>query len=150
MKTRIVAMLSLLAGLIVIGSIAYAQPPGRGMGMPMYDKATEITVKGTVEAVVPQSGPMGGRGMGMGGTHLTFKAADNTEYDVHLGPTSWLTANKVEFAKGDQLEIVGSSIMFNGQKALIAREISKGDQKTTLRDANGVPVWSGRGRRAQS
>lgn len=149
MRTNIVSLLSLVA-LVAIGSLAYAQPRGHGMGMPMYDKATEITVKGTVEAVVPQSGPMGSRGMGMGGTHLTFKAADNTEYDVHLGPAGWLTANKVEFAKGDQLEIVGSSLTFNGQKALIAREISKGDRKTTLRDANGVPVWSGRGRRAQS
>lgn len=149
MKIHAVAMLS-LAGLLAIASLAYAQPPGHGVGMARYDKATEITVNGSVDAVVLQAGRMGGRGMAMGGTHLTFKAADNTVYDVHVGPANWLAANKLEFAKGDRIEIVGSSIELDGQKALIAREITKGDHKTTLRDANGVPVWSGRGRRTQS
>jgi hypothetical protein len=86
--------------------------------------------------------------MGGPGTHLTFKT-ETGQVDVHLGPASWLADKKYEFAKDDQLEILGSSITVNGQKALIAREITKGDQKITLRDANGIPAWSGRGRRAQ-
>jgi hypothetical protein len=135
-----------MAALLVAASLATAQPhAGRGMGM-RYDKSTEVTVKGTVEAVLV--GHSGMRGMGMG-THLTFKT-DSGDVDVHVGPGWWLTEQKIEFAKGDQLEVVGSSVTFNGEKALIAREITKGDRKIILRDANGIPVWSGRGRRSQS
>ena len=136
-----------IAALLLTASVATAQPQrGRGMGMPHYDKSTEVTVKGTVEAVLTNQ--QGMRGMGMG-THLTFKT-ESGDIDVHIGPSWWLTEQKIEFAKGDQLEIVGSSITFNGGKALIAREITKGERKITLRDANGFPVWSGRGRRSQS
>ncbi len=141
--SRAVVVSALLAG-----SLAAAQPrAGRGMGMmPHYDKSTEMTVKGIVEAV--SVGQPGMPGMGMG-THLTFKT-ETGDIDVHVGPGWWLSEQKLEFAKGDQLEIVGSSVTFNAGKALIAREITKGDRKITLRDANGVPAWSGRGRRAHS
>jgi hypothetical protein len=130
---------------LLAASIAAAQGPGgRGMGMPNYDKTTEVTVTGTVEAVVPQHNHMGGMG-----THLTFKT-ETGPLDVHLGPANWLSEKKFEFAKGDQLTIVGSAVTFNGEKALIAREITKGEQKITLRNANGVPLWAGRGRSAQN
>jgi len=130
------------AALLLVTSIAAAQPrAGRGMGMPRYDKTTEVTVKGTVAAVVPQQARMGGTG-----THLTFKTEQGS-FDVHLGPAAWLSEKKYEFAAGDSLEIVGSALTINGEKAVIAREITKGDAKFTLRDANGLPAWAGRGRR---
>jgi hypothetical protein len=150
MSTRTLAHAVAIGAMVLTASLAAAQPRGgRGMGMPHYDKSTEVTVKGTVEAVLTsQQGTQGMRGMGMG-THLTFRT-ESGDIDVHVGPSWWLTEQKLEFAKGDQLQIVGSSITFNGGKALIAREITKGDRKITLRDANGFPVWSGRGRRTQS
>ena len=33
-----------------------------------------------------------------------------------------------------------------GEDVVIAREIKKGDQVLTLRDAKGFPLWSGQGR----
>jgi hypothetical protein len=86
--------------------------------------------------------------MGMGGTHLTLKT-ETGNLDVALGPSNWLAEKKYEFAKGDLLDIVGSEVTMNGQKTLVAREITKGGTTMTLRDANGVPAWSGRGRRSQ-
>lgn len=146
MTSRTVITTFSLAGsaLLLTASMASAQGrPGPGMGMPRYDKTTEVTVKGTVEAVVPQQGRMG-----MGGTHLTFKT-ETGQYDVHLGPAAWLSEKKYDFAKGDALEVVGSSLTINGEKALIAREITKGDVTITLRNADGIPAWSGRGRRTE-
>ncbi len=148
MSTRNLVSTLILAAFVslTITAFASAQPPaGRGKGMPRYDKASEITVVGTVEDVQSHQG----RSMAGMGTHLTFKT-DSGVLDVHIGPTAWLTDNHVEFAKRDRLEIIGSSVTIDGQKALIAREITKGDRKITLRDANGIPVWSGRGRRTQS
>jgi hypothetical protein len=52
----------------------------------------------------------------------------------------------VTFAKGDALSVVGSKITMDGKQVVIAREITKGDQVLTLRDPQGLPLWSGRGR----
>ncbi len=148
MHTRIAAYSLIAAALLAVtGAPALAQPRGgRGMGMPNYNKATEVTVTGTIEEVQSMQAHMPGMGMGV---HLTLKT-DSGTFDVHVGPANWLKTNTVEFVKGDRIEVVGSSVDFNGQQALIAREITKGDRKITLRDANGIPVWSGRGRRSQS
>jgi hypothetical protein len=45
--------------------------------------------------------------------------------------------------------VVGSKVTMAGQEVVIAREIKKGDQVLTLRDAKGVPLWAGRGGRSQ-
>jgi len=99
-----------------------------------------VTVKGTVEAVNQLTGPNG-----WGGTHLTLWTKTGV-LDVQLGPSWYLTEKKVSFSKGDKIKILGSKVTFNNADALIAREVSKGDKKFALRDANGFPLWS-RGRR---
>jgi hypothetical protein len=50
------------------------------------------------------------------------------------------------FAKGDPIEIIGSNVKIDGADVVIAREIIKGGKTLTLRNAQGVPVWS-KGRR---
>jgi hypothetical protein len=108
----------------------------------MYNPATETTVKGTVEEVKQiQGGPRSGQG----GTHLILKT-DKETLEVHLGPTTFLEKQKFTFAKGDQIEVIGSRVKINGADALLAREVKKGDKTLTLRNAQGVPAWSG-GRR---
>jgi len=84
--------------------------------------------------------PMGGTG-----THLTLKTTQGT-FNVHVGPTTYFASKNFSVAKGDELTITGSKVQFQGTESLIAREIKKGDQVLTLRDANGLPLWSGRGR----
>jgi hypothetical protein len=113
---------------------------GQGKGMPKYDPATEITIKGTVEEVKEQSCPTCGRNQT--GTHLIVRSDAGT-FDAHLGPTSFLAKNKFSFAKGDQVEIIGSKVKMDGADALLAREVKKGGKTLTLRNAQGVPAWSG-------
>jgi hypothetical protein len=121
-----------------------AQPPGRGGG-PRYDVATEATVTGTVEAVEQITGSGGGRGrQGLGGTHLALKTKTET-LEVHLGPTAFLNEKKVAIAKGDTLVITGSRVMVDTENVFIAKEVKKGDNTWTLRDAAGLPMWRGRG-----
>ena len=81
-----------------------------------------------------------GRSRGIG-THLTVKAG-NDVYDVHVGPTWYLTREKYSFAKGDQVEVIGSRVKYQDAEAIIARQIKKGGDTWTLRDAQGVPLWS--------
>jgi hypothetical protein len=51
------------------------------------------------------------------------------------------------FAPGDKVEVTGSRVTYEGQPTIIAGEVKKGAQVLKLRDAAGVPVWAGQGRR---
>ena len=135
------------AALLIVGavSVAIAQMPGSGQrGAPMYDIKTETTINGTVESVETVTGT-GGRGRhALGGTHLVMKN-DKETIEVHVGPTAYLTEKGMTFAKGDTLEIVGSRVTIDNKPVVIAKQIKKGDNTWTLRDASGRPLWSGRG-----
>ena len=104
---------------------------------PIYDSATEITVKGTVEAINQLEGARG-----WAGTHLQLKT-EKEPLDVHVGPSWFLTKNGVTFSKGDHIEVVGSKVKFGETDALLAREITKGDKKLVMRNEKGFPLWSG-------
>ena len=112
-------------------------------GMRNYDPSTETTVKGTVEEVKQVSGQHG-----WNGTHLMLRT-EAGQMDVHAGPSSYIAAQGFSFAKGDQIEVLGSKVELGGSEALIAREIKQGDKTLMLRNAQGIPQWSGGRRRAQ-
>lgn len=130
--------LGVLTLVFLTAAVVLAQGPKKGMRN--YDPSTEITVKGTVEEVQQTQGRRG-----WNGTHLILKtAAENME--VHVGPSSYLTEKQFSFAKGDQLEVVGSKVELGTKAVLIAREITKDGNKLVLRNAQGIPMWP-RGRR---
>lgn len=134
LKTQLLAV-ALAAG---FAATAFAQR-GMGRGPMNYNTATEVTVSGTVDEVKA----MQPAGRGMGGVHLMV-ATPTGPIEVHVGPASFVTSKNVAFAKGDALTVTGSKVPMGGQDVVIAREITKGDQVLTLRDANGFPLWSGR------
>jgi hypothetical protein len=143
-KNRVWRTSLILGTLALVSAPLIAQPPGRGPGGErMYKKSTEVTVKGTVEAVQELTGR--GRGM-MPGVHVTLKTADKN-LDVHLGPKSFLESQHLNLAKGDEIEVTGSRMTMGGQEALIARIVKQGDKTVTLRDEQGIPKWAGAGRR---
>lgn len=108
---------------------------------PQYNPATEVTLKGTVlevkehECKDGQCAMMGGKGL-----HLMVKTGKGT-HEAHLGPASYTAGQKFSFAKGDEVEVTGSMVKHEGVDALLAREVKKGGQTLTLRDAKGMPKW---------
>lgn len=147
---RLIVVTAALAALLLLpmlGSVAFAQgmkwrgSGGWGTGGAygrMYDAKTVETVAGEVtkvDRIVPM------RGMS-GGVHVVLKT-DTGEVSVHLGPQWYLENQDVKIAPGDTLEITGSRATIQGQPALIAAEVRKGDEVLKLRDAAGVPVWAG-------
>ena len=136
----------LSAGLMLLAVVglpfAHAQRgPGPGPQGRMYDPATETTIKGTVEEVRTVSGRHGWNGI-----HLMLKAEKKT-LDVHLGPESFLKEKGFAFAKGDHVEVVGSKVSYGGGETIIAREVKKDGKTLVLRNAQGIPEWSGGWRR---
>jgi len=121
---------------------AFAQGPNQPGGThPRYNPATEVTVQGTIQEVKQFTGPRG-----IPGTELILKTDQGTA-DVRVGPSAFLAQNKFEVAKGDASQVLGSKVQINGWDVLLARELKKGEQTLTLRDAQGFPVWSRRGQR---
>jgi len=107
-------------------------------GAGTYNAAAETTLTGTIDDVTTMR-PAGGA---MGGIHVTLNTPAGVT-DVHIGPTWYVASKNVEFAKGDALTVVGSSATLGGKNVIIAREVKRGDQVLILRDAKGVPLWSG-------
>jgi hypothetical protein len=101
---------------------------------PKYNRATETLVEGTVEEVKAYRGPGG-----LMGTHLLVRTG-NTTVDVHLGLPSLLGKDRVAFAPGDQIEVLGSKVLYRGGEALLARQIKRGEQVLTYRNAQGLPL----------
>ncbi|OQY65602.1 MAG: hypothetical protein B6D46_12940 [Polyangiaceae bacterium UTPRO1] len=64
---------------------------------------------------------------------------------VHLGPAWYVDAHPPRLQSGDEVEVEGSRVSIDGQRALVAREVRKDGQVLTLRNAAGVPAWAGYG-----
>jgi hypothetical protein len=137
MKQLKSAVMAVTVGLALTTTAALAQGRGPGMGMPNYDPKTEVTVKGTIEEVQQQQGKNGWMG-----THLLLKTESGTQ-EVHAGPSGYITEKQFSFAKGDAIEVIGSKVMIQGKDALLAREIVKDGKTLVLRNAQGIPQWSG-------
>ncbi len=136
MKGRWLAFMTMV--LFVVAPLVVAQ-----RGMRNYDPSSETTVKGTVEEVKQVAGKHG-----WNGTHLMLKTKTG-QLDVHVGPSSYITGQGFTFTKGDEVEVVGSKVKLGAGEAVIARQIKKGDKTLVLRNAQGIPEWSGGRQRPQ-
>ena len=101
-----------------------------------YNTAAEVRIHGVVEEVQNFYCPVSGGE----GTHLMV-ATENGTVQVHVGPTRFLSGQRWNFLKGDQVEVIGSPIIYRGHEALIARTIARGTEAVALRKADGKPVW---------
>jgi hypothetical protein len=134
-----------MAGILALAAVLSAAQRSGGATpqAPGYDPSTEVTVQGAIQEVKEIRDWMGMRNQS--GTHLVLKTAQET-IEIHLGPTTYVSAQGMTFAAGDRIEVIGSRVKYGEADAIIAREVKKGDQTLTLRDAKGIPRWS-RGRR---
>jgi DNA/RNA endonuclease YhcR with UshA esterase domain len=102
-----------------------------------YNASDEVTVQGVVQDVQEFYCPISGDE----GTHLMLKTENGT-FQVHVAPKRFLRGNNLSFSKGDQIQVVGSKIIYHGQDALIARTVVRGNQTMAFRKPNGKPVWA--------
>jgi hypothetical protein len=126
-----VLFIAAIAGLLL--SLAWAQTASKMA--PKYDVKSEVKIKGVVEEVREVPGQFEG-------THLLVKTDSKTVL-VHVGPTAFLKEIDTSFNKGDQVEVVGCKVPDATEEEILAREITVGQNTTTLRDDKGVPIWAG-------
>lgn len=104
----------------------------------IYDLKTVETISGevvSVDAITPFKSMCYG-------VHLTLQTKKET-VSVHLGPSWYIENQDTKIEPKDHVEIKGSRVNFDGNPAIIAAEVKKGDEVLNLRDEKGFPLWSG-------
>jgi hypothetical protein len=107
----------------------------------LYNPQTVVTVAGIV---VSMSRPAVQQGLPYL-VYLTLRTEEG-KVTVFLGPNLYVDQLPVKINSLDQIQVTGSKVMWEGKPVILAAEVKMGDQVLKLRDPNGVPVWSGRGR----
>lgn len=120
------------AVLMLVLGVSFHQPvPAQGAAL--YNPASEVVAKGVVQQVEGVACPVS---EGEIDSHLTLKTADGT-IEVHLAPARIMRSQKLSFAPGDAIEVVGSKVRLYGKDDLIAREITRGSESFIFRDRQG-------------
>jgi hypothetical protein len=131
-------VLSVIA--LLMCSIGWTENYKPGESQYAFDPSTLKTIKGDVLAVIKTPHPTG-RSPGI---HVKVVTVDGP-FDVHVGPQWYLEEIGLTLKTNQLIEVVGSLVVIDGQKAIIATEITKDKKKYSLRDTQGIPYWSGRG-----
>jgi hypothetical protein len=144
MKNR--RMLITIAAAIValLGISSAVAQPRKGAANRRYDTKTVETVQGKVLSIEKTSPP----GSRRHGIHLMLKT-DKETIPVHLGPAWYVDKQTPRIEANDTITVTGSRITIDGKETIIAAQVKKGDEILKLRDENGVPAWSGAGRRGR-
>ena len=119
--------------LCMTATIALAQPSAPGK----YDRAVEASYGGVITGVVSVVAPDGTVGV-----HLNLKTATGTTVRVHLGPAVFIGMNNFSFLADDLVLVRGAYVSHDGDVAVWAREVTKGDKTLALRGPDGAPRWT--------
>src|SRR5271155_5357243 len=116
----ILAAFLLCAGVLA----ASAAPAQQSKWLPKYDKATEVTTSGTIQAIERTQDRST-----VPGTYVTLQTVPLT-FSVHMGMWS---AARMPFHVGDQVQVTGSLITVGGKQILLARTVSSASQTIAVR-----------------
>jgi hypothetical protein len=102
---------------------------------PRYNPATVINVMATVTDIreVPRGNPLTG-------IHLAVKV-ESEALEIYLGPADFVKQFEITFARGNEIQVIGSKIKFGAAHIVLAREVRKEEITLYCRDKKGEPNW---------
>jgi len=118
--------------LLLVMGVSFHRPVS-AQGAALYNAADEVVIGGLVREVQEFDCPVSEGDLA---SHLMLKTA-NGVIQVHLAPVRIMASHKLSFAPGDQIEVVGSRVQFDGKNGVIAREITRGNETFIFRDGKG-------------
>jgi sporulation protein YlmC with PRC-barrel domain len=126
-----------------------SEPRGGGWGVDtpygrLYDPAKEETISGQV-VNIDTSAPLPGMAPGM---QMLVQTDDGKNMRVQVGPAWYLDRQDVGIKEHTRVQVTGALVEIEGQPVVMAREVQFDGQVVTLRDAQGMPMWSSLRRRA--
>jgi sporulation protein YlmC with PRC-barrel domain len=125
------------------GYVPTNEPRGGGWGVDtpygrLYDPAKEQTISGPVLSI-ETSAPMPGMAPGM---QMLVQTDDGKSTRVQVGPAWYLEHQDLDIKENTRVQVTGARAEIEGQPVLMAREVQFDGQVITLRDAQGMPMWS--------
>jgi sporulation protein YlmC with PRC-barrel domain len=114
---------------------------GWGVDTPygrLYDLAKEQTISGQVISI-ETSAPMSGMAPGM---QMLVQTDDGKSIRVQVGPGWYMEHQDLDVKENSRVQVTGARVEIDGQPVLMAREVQFDGQIITLRDAQGIPMWS--------
>jgi sporulation protein YlmC with PRC-barrel domain len=104
----------------------------------LYDPAKEETISGQVVSI-DTSAPLPGMAPGM---QMLVQADDGKNTRVQVGPAWYLERQNLDIRENTRVQITGARAEVEGQPVLMAREVQFDGHIVTLRDMQGMPMWS--------
>lgn len=133
-RKSMVSLLSLLA-ILIFGGQALSQPVRGGWALLGEDE--------TIQATIQEVQQYPGRLPGMVGLRFVVKTDAGESVTVLVGPAYYLSQAGYDPKVGDEITIEGFMIRSDVDALMVARTITSGSLRVTLRDEQGVPLWSG-------
>jgi sporulation protein YlmC with PRC-barrel domain len=104
----------------------------------LYDPAQEQTIRGQVVSI-ETSAPLPGMAPGM---QMLVQTDEGQSTRVQVGPAWYLEHQDLDVKENTHVQVTGARAEIEGQPVLMAREVQFDGQLVTLRDAQGMPLWS--------
>ena len=101
-----------------------------------YDAKTVETIGGKVLSI-EKTAPAKRRGYWV---DLMLQSEKET-IAVQLGPAWYIDKQTRRIEANDTIMVTGSRVMMDGRPAIVAADITRGNELLKLRDDNGIPVW---------
>ena len=114
------------------------QTAPRSSATPKYDTQSETKDKGLLDEISVID-----FGTRKDFVQLVLKNGSETVV-VYVCPKPFEEEMGITLTKGDQISFTGSRVKREQSEVILAREIVKGTDTFTLRDAKGTPVWDPR------
>jgi len=128
---KLISIVAVMAVVTCLSALSFSQ------ALPKYDPKTEVELKKVVVQDVKEITLPNGQNR----FRLIVKVGDQLQ-EVCLCPKAFLETMDTAFAKGDEVDVVGSKVDDAGKPLILAREVVKGNNTLVLRDKKGEPVWT--------
>jgi hypothetical protein len=125
--TRVMAIIAFAVGLLGIRDT---------LAQRDYDPKTVETIEGKVLSI-EKTTPANRRGYWV---DLILQTEKET-IAVHLGPAWYINKQTPRIEANDIIMVTGSRVTMDGNSAITAADIKKGNDVLKLREDNGIPVW---------
>ena len=128
MIKRTIAVMTLLAAGTALSLLA-KEPKQPDI---CYDPTSVVTFTATVTGVKMIPAPDQ-----LEGLHLQTVG----QSDIYVAPAAFLRMLKTDFARGDEVQVIGSKVKVGNNDVILVREITNAHTTLILRDSSGEPVW---------
>jgi hypothetical protein len=103
---------------------------------PDYDAKTVETIGGKVLSI-EKTTPAKKRGYWI---DVMLQTANGT-IAVQLGPAWYIDKQTPRIEANDIITVTGSRLTMDGRSAIVAADVTRGNELLKLRENNGIPVW---------